>query len=527
METLALLLFAAALGVLIHTRTNTLLVYFQQEEYDAARFFTAWKTIRLFDVTATAAFLVAYLLGALWDSRTATLLLAAAAFAAIAVRERGYRYKKPLVATERLKRIRWVAWAMLALGWALCLALIETTPLAVQAVPLAIAAANALLAPLQDQINQRFIEEARAKIDESPAIRIGVTGSFGKTTVKHILADLLELGGPVFYSRGSINTELGLTRHVRQRLQPAHRYFIAEMGAYYIGSIARLCRFVRPTYGIITAIGDAHAERFGGIDATARAKSELADWVCRHGEKVVITEQVLGHKPFADLRDAHPEKFVIVGESDAADVRVLDATLAEGRWTIQLALPGRAETLTFSIPLLGAHNVSNAAVAVAMAHTLDAELVNRAPSVTKTTEQVPHRLELKERPGQPLILDDAFNSNETGFRNAVDVLRRIADEKGGQAIIVTPGIVELGTEHDRVHRSLGALCASSCDVVLSVNGERMPSFVESVSAGPARHIACASLKEAQAQVNALKLGETDVVLYENDLPDMLEETRVL
>ena len=102
-----------------------------------------------------------------------------------------------------------------------------------------------------------------------PGTTIGITGSFGKTTVKHILGDVLGQLSTVFFSSGSINTPLGHTRHIRQRLQPAHRYFVAEMGAYE-GSIERLCDLIDPNHAIITSIGLAHNERFKGLDVVAR-----------------------------------------------------------------------------------------------------------------------------------------------------------------------------------------------------------------------------------------------------------------
>ncbi|MEM1431108.1 MAG: UDP-N-acetylmuramoyl-tripeptide--D-alanyl-D-alanine ligase [Pseudomonadota bacterium] len=522
--TVPAVLLVLALAALVAVRLRTLLTYFQQEEYNSARFKGAVFRVRLYDVMASAVLAVAGLLASLggW-----ILVLAALALAGLAWREHGYRYKKPLVMTERARRLYALSLALAALP-TLLVALSPFWGIAVvQALPLALMGANALLAPLQESINRAFIKSARAKLARMNPVCIGITGSFGKTTVKHILAEMLETSGPVFYSRGSINTELGLTRHIRQRLQWAHRYFIAEMGAYGIGSIKRLCRFAQPTYGIVTAVGDAHTERFGSIENIAIAKCELPQAVVDKGGLAVIAYQVMAFAPFQRIRAAYPDQIVTVGREPEADVVIERAGLIDGVWEIALHDPkGPVERLTFQLPLLGEHNIVNSALAATLALRIDPGIAARLPLVSKDVEQIPHRLQKRETRGQALVLDDAFNSNEGGFRNAVDVLTDLARARGGRAILVTPGIAELGIEHDRVHQSLGAYCNTRCDEVHVVNPSRIPTFVAGLDPEALTVHEAATLAEARRHLAGGTRPE-DVVLYENDLPDLLEETRLL
>lgn len=518
-------LFIAALGYFAWVRSKTHLAYFQQEEYDGPRYLRAMLDVRLYDVQASAALIV------LWGLKALTgwavyPVLAAVVLAVIAWRESRYKFKKPLVMTERAVRMLGLARAGIAIlvalsGFGLIVALI-----AIQAIPFALLAANAVLQPMQTRINDRFVDEAVAKLAEMQPITIGITGSFGKTTVKHMLAELLGIAGPVFYSRGSINTVLGLTRHIRQRLQPSHKYFIAEMGAYGIGSIERLCDFARPDYGIITAVGHAHAERFGSLDNTAQAKSELAAYVCAHGKKVIVTDRVAELAPFAALRLAHPDKFVVVGAGEGCDVRIMSRALKGADWVIGLRFPSGAEH-SFILPLLGEHNVMNLAVTAALIDAIAPEVTHRLPMITPTVSQVPHRLQKKEAGSGPLILDDAYNSNEEGFLNAVRVMREVADQKGGRAILVTPGVAELGAEHDRVHTTLGAESGALCDVIYAVNPSRIAAFTAAAKDQRAEVIELATLNDAMKRVTSMGLTDADVVLYENDLPDLLEEKRFL
>ncbi len=509
---------------LLPVRLRTLLTYFQQEEYNARRFAEAVFRVRLYDVLASLVLLVA---GLLLSISAWLALPAAAALAAIAWRESRYRYKKPLVMTERARRIFALALALALAGTLLVFVQPLWSIAALQALPLALIAANAGLAPMQDRINRRYIAAAKAKLARMDPVRIGITGSFGKTTVKHILADMLGTSAPVFYSRGSINTELGLTRHIRQRLQWAHRYFIAEMGAYGIGSIKRLCRFAEPTYGIVTAVGDAHTERFGSIENIAKAKCELPEAVIANGGLAVIAQQVMAFEPFQRIKAAHPDSIVTVGHDPEADVVIEGAALVEGVWQITLKDPkGPVPRLTYELPLLGEHNIVNSALAATLALRIDPTIAGRLPLVSKDVEQIPHRLQKRETPGSALVLDDAFNSNEGGFRNAIDVLSDLARARNGRAILVTPGIAELGIEHDRVHESLGAYCNTRCDEVHVVNPTRIPTFLKALDPDTLRVEEAPTLADARRRLAGATAPE-DVILYENDLPDLLEERRFL
>lgn len=532
----AIAVLAVSVGVLAWHRLHTLLTYFQQEEYDGRRFLGAVRRVRLYDVRATlvligvmaaTAAVTVTGLGIGWI--VAALLVGAVAIAVIAHRERGYRYKKPLALTERAVRIRNLA-AVLAAPLVL-VTLLGALPAIVglQLLPFTLVLANRILKPGQARINEGYVTEARAKLARMNPVRIGITGSFGKTTTKHIFAEVLAVSGPVFYSRGSINTVLGLTRHIRERLQWSHRYFIAEMGAYGIGSVRRLCDFVQPDYGIVTAIGDAHTERFGSVDNIARAKSELVEAVCAKGGTAIVSTQVLDYVPFRTLRDENPGKVVSVGPEESADIRIVSAALESADWKI--VLEDRREgaggvRLEYELPLLGEHNVMNSALAVAAAWIIDPSIASRIPLVTPDVEQVPHRLQKRESPGQALVLDDAYNANEAGFRNAVAVAADLAKQRGGRAIVVTPGIAELGIEHDRVHAALGEYTAGLADEVYAVNPSRIVPFVQSLAAHGRPAIEVASFADARQRLQAEAKPE-DVILYENDLPDLLEERRLL
>ncbi|HEV8680139.1 MAG TPA: Mur ligase family protein, partial [Stellaceae bacterium] len=250
-------------------RLLTYLHLFQQEEYDGRRFVAWLAGNRGWDRRLSlglAAIVAAQLLtpGAFLPTEGFVWLAGIACLVA-AVLERDPRKiaKKRLVMTSRAKRIYGIALALIAgIGIVAVLAsrLAAAWIVAVQLVPLALVAANLLLAPFEAAVQRRYWREARAILERVNPTVIAVTGSYGKTSVKHILGHVLETAGATLITPGSVNTAMGIARVIRERLQPHHRYFVVEMGAYGIGSIARLCALTPPQIGIISAIGKAHYE---------------------------------------------------------------------------------------------------------------------------------------------------------------------------------------------------------------------------------------------------------------------------
>jgi len=126
----------------------------------------------------------------------------------------------------------------------------------------------------------KFINEARQKISSMPNLTvIGVTGSYGKTTVKQILGKLLGKDFNVLITPYNYNTTLGVTITIREYLSPLHDVFVCEMGAKGVGEIKEICDIVNPKYGVITSIGEQHLETFLSVDNIIKTKFELADAV--------------------------------------------------------------------------------------------------------------------------------------------------------------------------------------------------------------------------------------------------------
>jgi UDP-N-acetylmuramoyl-tripeptide--D-alanyl-D-alanine ligase len=389
----------------------------------------------------------------------------------------------------------------------------------VQFAPLALVAANLILAPFEARVQRRYWNEAREILRRHDPVVIGITGSYGKTSVKHILGHVLETAAPTLITPGSVNTAMGIARIVRERLAAHHRYLVVEMGAYGIGSIARLCALTPPKLGIITAIGMAHYERFKTLDAVSHAKFELAEAARDNGGSAVVAADTLQFAWPREFVARHRDRVVTVGADPAADLAIdelrqePDGVVAEVQW--------RGANYVLRAPLYGLHQGRNIALAFAAACTLGVVPEDVVASL-KSTPQIAHRLEVKRQGDGAILIDDAYNSNPVGFASALgllDVLRR----PKGRRILVTPGMVELGAAHREEHERIGRLAADHVDVLLAVAPQRVEPLASAFAeAAPERAIvSCRTFAEAWTWLDK-NLGRHDVVLIENDLPDLYE-----
>ena len=513
-------------------RLMTYLHLFQQEEYDNRRFLAWIVQNRAWDQRLSFALIAVWLLQMILHTvpQWAFGALAALVCAAVAAFEADPRKsaKKKLVMTARATRIYLVALAVLgviAVAAALMTGLLITGPLVlwavlVQLVPLALVAGNLALAPAEARTQQRYWNEAQEVLRRVAPMVIAVTGSYGKTSVKHILGHVLETAAPALITPGSVNTAMGIARVIRERLQPHHRYFVVEMGAYGPGSIRRLCALTPPKMGVVTAIGMAHYERFKSLETVAEAKFELAEAAAAAGGKVIAAAEVLDFAAPRRFAEAHPDSLLLVGAAEGAGVMI--QAMRQDTDGIAVTVGWRGRSYELRAPLFGLQQGKNLALVFAAACTLGLAPEDVVASL-RSTPQIAHRLEVKREANGATLIDDAYNSNPVGFAAALEVLD-VLRRPGGRRILVTPGMVELGAAHDDEHRRIGRLAADHVDVLVAVAPHRVAPLAQSFAeAAPAAEIvSCPGFAEAQAWM-ARNVATGDVVLLENDLPDLLEQ----
>ena len=432
------------------------------------------------------------------------------------------KYKKPLVMTARASRILAVALLLCALVAVLATVLF---PGGVQAAVVAlmgcyclshaiIIAANWLLKPVEALITRRYVDDARRRLASMPDLRVvGITGSYGKTSTKHYLHRILSEQFDTLMTPGSYNTTLGVVRTVRELLKPYNEVFICEMGAKNPGDIREICDIVKPTMGIITAVGPQHLETFKTLQRVQATKFELADAIPASGTVIVNNDfEMIASRPVDNCRCL---RYAVTAD---APWRAQSVVYGPEGTTFTVCGPDGYE-LPLRTRLMGEANVSDLLAAVVCAHAMGVSDLKIAAAVA-SIEPVEHRLSVKRTAGGVTILDDAFNSNPVGSRMALEVLGSM---KGGKRIVITPGMVELGAEQYELNFELGKTIARNADVAIIVSQTNREALTEGIRAAgrmpeESLHVVD-TFAEAQQRVLPTILAKGDTVLYENDLPD--------
>ncbi|MDI6401594.1 UDP-N-acetylmuramoyl-tripeptide--D-alanyl-D-alanine ligase [Balneolaceae bacterium ANBcel3] len=404
-----------------------------------------------------------------------------------------------------------------------------------------------LLLPLEKWIQFRFKQQARKKIASMPELKVvAITGSYGKTSTKFLVSAILEERYRVCTTPGSYNTPMGICKVINQDLKPGDQVLVLEMGARYKGNIDELCRIAQPDIAVVTNVGIAHLESFGSKEAIAQTKAAIVRHLKPGGIAVLNGDdaEVVKMTGRDDIKyvkaglsseendlvgsdityDEKGCRFIMTRKDSMPVLKDIEGGLQTNLFqdkseeVSQGQMEGKTEV---TMSLLGKHSVQNALLAASASFALGIrpETVRVALQKVKPVE---HRLELKKNNGV-LVIDDAFNSNPIGAKNAISVLMSFS---GGRKFVVTPGMIELGERQEQENRMFGMWMAEkNPDHIYLVGLLQTKPILEGLMLGnfdEERVTTVSSLFEANSLLQQeLKAG--DVVLYENDLPDSYNE----
>lgn len=430
--------------------------------------------------------------------------------------------KKKLVFTKRVKRLIaadltlntllialpfLIMWSRPDIG---ACHLFLISPLLIAFQPWILVFSNFLMKPVEKAVNNSFINDAKKRLKSCSGLTvIGVTGSYGKTSLKFYLQTLLSAKYNVLVTPESYNTPMGVVRTIREQLKSTHEIFICEMGARHVGDIKEICDIVHPDHGVITSVGPQHLETFFNIDNVRKTKFELADALPKDGKLFLNadSEEI--------LKDTRTFNKTYYGVDSTLGYHAENVALTPLGTDFTVVSPS-GEKETFHTQLIGSINVLNIIGAIAVAHSFGVDFGTLKVAVRRI-KPVPHRLELKEN-GTVTIIDDAFNSNPVGSRAAVETLKMF----DGARILITPGMVELGEKEHELHYKFGTYAAACCDYILLVNKYRTGDIKQGAldSGFPAEKLfEFDRFNEAFSHACSLNTEGHKYILLENDLPD--------
>jgi len=377
--------------------------------------------------------------------------------------------------------------------------------------------ANIKCLPVEKSVQGYYLRDARKILDgHKSLIKIGITGSYGKTSTKFMLSRILSEKYNVLHTPESYNTLMGVTKTIREELKPVHEIFVCEMGANQVGDIKELCDLVNPKYGILTAIGNQHLDTMGSQENIVSTKYDLVRAVPSDGIAFLNFDNDIIREKKAEKPD---KKFISYSIDGDTDFFASDIEYTKNGISFSFCVKG-GEKSAFTINLLGLHNVLNATAAAAVAFTLGVPLSDIGNAI-RDLKPVPHRLELIVNPGGYTAIDDAFNSNPDGANEALNVLSRFS----GKKILVTPGFVDLAEDEDSEHFKLGQKAAEVCDFVILVGTKRSKAAERGLldrSYPALQYKIVKNFEEAKVLLETVA-DTNSVVLFENDLPDNYEE----
>lgn len=537
MPTLKILLY---LGIILISVTTALLNYFiiktwiglfQQNHYHTQislkNFYISKNNIKqnfyvLFGILCVVCignFLLFYFDFVRIISNVTTVFLLLIAKLVVAFFNQTKKLKVPLKLTNRVLRFSFVFGLInaIAMFFLLYFLIIKNYNFAILLVPILFLAqgcviiiSNLICYPCEKLIGLNYILKAKQKLKQyKNLIVIGITGSQGKTSTKHFLHKILSEKFNVLITPASFNTAMGITKTILQKLNSSHEIFIVEMGADRNNDIKKLCKIISPNFSIITSVGSQHLATFKTMDNIINTKYQIV----QYAKPNVKFFTFLGNeicKTYFDL--ALCEKYDI-GLNPKNYCQVSNIVVGE---QTNFCLTIKNKTYNFSTKILGRFNVYNIAICVCVALNLGID-IQKIKLAVEGLEAVSHRLEKKTLPNGATLIDDSFNSNPDGAKQALEVLDNFNKTK----IVITPGMVELGKKQFEANYAFGKNLANVANMVLIVNLVNKNALCCGLADGGFNTSNIKNFNTFFEAYNYVytKSDKNHVILIENDLPD--------
>ncbi len=435
--------------------------------------------------------------------------------------------KKPLVVTPRVKRLI-VTTSILYLIVLVILFITKSLEIRwlmiliysimMYLFSIIIVISNIINKPVEGFVTLYYRTKAVNKLKSINGLKvIGITGSYGKTSSKNILADILNVKYNTFPSPRNLNTPKGLMTAINNNLDKFCEIFIAEMGAYKRGEVKELCDFVHPKYGILTRIGTAHMMTFGSQENIQKGKFELVESLPSDGFAVLNGDDPLQ----VNYNLKNKVKIIWIGiDNKDVDVRADNIRCNNKGTTFDCYFKGDDKKYTFTTKLLGNHNVYNILAGIAFGKEFGISIEDLQTSVA-AVKAVEHRLELKKL-GNFYQIDDAYNSNPVGAKSAVDVLGMME----GVKVVVTPGMIELGEKEDEYNKEFGKQISEVADYVILVGEKKTKPIYDGLlekGFDKEKIMVLNDVRKAYSFISDLANDNEVYALFENDLPDTFNE----
>ena len=352
-------------------------------------------------------------------------------------------------------------------------------------IPIILAYAASML--IEKMLFEGFRRKAEKRLESmNDMIVVGVTASYGKTSIKNFIAHLLAKKYKVYATPRSVNTFGGVLKDINEDLPDDTEVYVVEMGARGEGDIAEIATFVNPHYAVVGKIGPAHIEYFRTLENIRNTKMEI-----------LRSDR---------LREAWVDQSAKIKPTDTIhmfgqDVKEVKATLESTSFTL--------DEVRYHASILGAFNAMNLAAAVKVAKALglsDGEIQEGLQSL----EPVPHRLQRIDAGGK-VILDDSFNGNIDGMLASFD----LAATYPGRKVIITPGLVEADED---LNIQVAKRANEVFDLIIVTGDLNYAIFKEQIDPDKLRKLGS---KDKMEEMLVTETTAGDLILFANDAPSFI------
>ena len=376
---------------------------------------------------------------------------------------------------------------------------------------------NIINKPVEKIVYLYYYNKAKQKINNNNRLKvIGITGSYGKTSSKNIIYDILSYKYDTLKTPMNYNTPYGLMKTINNNMDKFNEYFIAEMGACEVGQIKELCDFVHPSYGILTKIGVAHLDSFKTEENIQKTKFELIESLPSNGIGILNKDDP--KQVSYELKNNCQILWVSLKDK-SADIYADNIKFTYQGTSFDIHLKNDKKVYSMKTKLLGEANVYNIMAGIILSLNLGMNMEEIKNSVNQI-KPIEHRLELK-RVGDLNIIDDAYNSNPIGSKMALDTLALMP----GKKVVVTPGMIELKDQEYELNKEFGKQISKVADYVILVGKKQTKAIndgLEESKYNLDQVKTVDSINDAFALLHQMK--ENNIyVLLENDLPDIFNE----
>lgn len=369
-----------------------------------------------------------------------------------------------------------------------------------------------------DYIKKRhYIKLAKEKLSKNNnLVKIAITGSYGKTTTKHILDEVLNEYTITVTTPKSYNTILGICTTINEKLTEQTEILILEMGTNHIGEINKMCKLVSPNIGVITEIGPQHLSTFKNINNVLKAKLEIVDYMSY--EDILILNG--DNNYLKNIKLINLNNIYKVGKNNTNDYYVKNISIKNNIQTFDI-YHGDKFIITVSTQLLGEHNINNILLAYMVIKQLSNVVKISDIEFAKKVYQIkpyPHRLSYRKQ-NNIHIFDDSYNSNIEGFKNAIKVINNQTNKKA----IITPGIVDAGNDEKRLNEEIALNLINSFDEIYLIKNKVIKYYENIFIQAKKEYYIFDSFKEAYMYFVINNKEIETSLLIENDLPDIYLE----